>query len=46
MGTDTIIVTIRSVYGHDRACHRLPKPLHPATRIRIHPGGVQETGWV
>ena len=33
MGTDTIIVTIRGVSGHDRACHGLPESLHPATRI-------------
>jgi len=33
IGSDTIIVTIRGVRGHDRACHGLPKPLHPATRI-------------
>ncbi len=33
IGTDTIIVTIRGVCGHDRACHELPEPLHSATRI-------------
>jgi hypothetical protein len=33
IGTDTIIVTIRGVRGHDRACHELLEPLHPATRI-------------
>jgi len=32
IGTDTIIVTIRSVYGHDRACHGLAEPLHLATQ--------------
>jgi RHS repeat-associated protein len=32
IGTDTIIVTIRGVRGHDRAYHGLPEPLHPATR--------------
>jgi hypothetical protein len=26
-------VTIRGALGHDRACHALPEPLHPATRI-------------
>ena len=31
--TDTIIVTIRGVRGHDRACHGLLESLHPATRI-------------
>jgi len=31
--TGTIIVTIRGGYGHDRAGHRLPEPLHPASRI-------------
>jgi hypothetical protein len=33
IGTDTIIGTIRGVRGHDRACHGLLKPLHPAIRI-------------
>jgi hypothetical protein len=33
IGTDTIIVTIRGVYDHDRACHGLAEPLHPAIRI-------------
>jgi hypothetical protein len=33
IGTDTIIVTIHGVYGHDRAYHGLPESLHPATRI-------------
>jgi len=33
IGTDTIIVTIRGVRGHDRACHGLLESLHPATRI-------------
>ncbi|MDE2322954.1 MAG: hypothetical protein KGL31_13750 [candidate division NC10 bacterium] len=33
IGTGTIIVTIRGVYGHDRACYGLAEPLHPATRI-------------
>jgi hypothetical protein len=33
IGTDTSIVTIRGVYGHDRACHGLLESLHPATRI-------------
>lgn len=32
-GTDTIIVIIRSVRGHDRACYGLLEPLYPATRI-------------
>ena len=33
IGADTIIVTIRAVRGHDRACYGSPKPVHPATRI-------------
>jgi hypothetical protein len=33
IGTDTIIVMIRGVCGHDRACHGLPESLHAATRI-------------
>jgi len=33
IGTDTIIVTIRGIYVHDRAGHGLPESLHPATRI-------------
>jgi len=33
IGTDTIIVTIRGVRGHDRACHGLLESLYPATRI-------------
>lgn len=33
IGTDTSIVTIRGVYGHDRAYYGLAEPLHSATRI-------------
>jgi hypothetical protein len=33
IGTDTITVTIRGAHGHARACHGLPEPLYPATRI-------------
>jgi hypothetical protein len=33
IGTDTIIVAIHGVYGHDRTCHGFPEPLHPATHI-------------
>lgn len=33
IGTDTIIVTIRGVRGHDCAYHGLLESLYPATRI-------------
>jgi len=47
IGTDTIIVTIRGVYGHDRACHELLESLFPppvscdATR-ELSPGGLSK----
>ena len=33
IGTDTIIVTIRGVRGHDCAYHGLRESLHPDTRL-------------